>query len=108
MVGRSGRTVVFALSAALALTGSTSWSATAATGPSSERLVVTVPASWNQALLPRLADYNLLSGIYYVVRTRTPIVGYLDTPQMVALLTWQQTPAGAQYVQEIAKAIRGE
>lgn len=40
--------------------------------------------------------------------TGASVVGYLDTPQTLALLRWQQTPDGAKYLAAIAKAIRGE
>jgi ABC-type Fe3+ transport system substrate-binding protein len=36
------------------------------------------------------------------------VTGYLDNAQTLALLKWQQTPAGTQYLAAIAKAIRGE
>jgi ABC-type Fe3+ transport system substrate-binding protein len=36
------------------------------------------------------------------------VIGYLDNAQTIALLRWQQTPEGTQYLAAIAKAIRGE
>jgi ABC-type Fe3+ transport system substrate-binding protein len=37
-----------------------------------------------------------------------PVIGYLDNPQTIALLRWQQSPEGTQFLAAVAKAIRGE
>lgn len=41
-------------------------------------------------------------------RGGAPVVGYLDSAQMIAYLKWQQTDEGRAYLSAMARAIRGE